>query len=72
MTVRDTLKKSMASQVQANQLKKEMSLIEIEVTSATYPEKKRHHWVRVMVPRTSNKGLVRSTFSLFGTRFRKK
>ena len=47
----------------------------IEVTSSgvrTYPEKKRHHWVKVMVLITSPKGLVRSTFSFFGTRFRKK
>jgi hypothetical protein len=38
----------------------------------THPEKKRPHCVKVRLLRTSHNGLVRSTFSLFGMRFRKK
>jgi len=38
----------------------------------TYPEKKRHHCVKVRPLRTCSRGLARSVFSLFGTRFRRK
>ena len=38
----------------------------------TYPERKRPHCVQVRLLRTSHNGLVRSTFSFFGRRFRRK
>jgi len=73
-TVSETLKKSIASQVQANHLQNgDQSSIPLGgAKDATYPEKKRPHCIRVRFARTSNNGLAPSTFSLFGTRFRRK
>ena len=67
-TVRETLKKSRASHVQASQLGRDQEERAGGGWKA-YPEKKRPHWERERVARTSSKGLVRSVFSLFGTRF---
>lgn len=70
----ETLKKSIASQAQANHLRKKIK-IEIKIQpleDTTYPERKRPHCVQVRLLRTSHNGLVRSTFSFFGRRFRRK
>ena len=79
MTVRDTLKKSIASQDHANHLREIKVEIKVQLVNpfgtakgTTYPEKKRPHCVKVRLLRTSHNGLVRSVFSLFGRRFRKK
>jgi len=73
-TVSETLKKSIASQVQANHLQNgDQSSIPLGgAKDKTYPEMKRPHCTKVRLPRTSSNGLARSTFSLFGMRLRRK
>ena len=51
--------------------KKDQNKIQL-LEDTTYPERKRPHCVQVRLLRTSHNGLVRSTFSFFGRRFRRK
>ena len=79
-TLSETLKKSIASQAQANHLQINQNVDQSLTLSTTlggakdttYPEKNIPHCTQVRPARTSRKGLARSTFSFFGRRFRRK
>ena len=75
VTLSDTEKKSIASQVHASQLLGPMSVSiahHYQAKYRAYPERNSAHWVGVSSPNTVSRGRACCRVSLLGRRFRRK